>query len=212
MSSKGFCHPRYEEIICKNKAVIFTDVVNSSATFENVGDLLATEMILEFFEVSQRIIELHDGMVVKTTGDGVMAVFDCPVQALRVAMAIQREPSRSFQCKIGIAYGEVAMVETSMGWDYFGQTVILASRLLMEPGMIVMSQKLYDQPGVADLLHYHYVVPNNRAIKGFHGQIPCCDVLPLQPTGKPPTKRRSDDKIWWQRWPKSSTKPSSCLA
>src|SRR5215471_17993336 len=94
----------------------------------------------------------HHGRIVKTTGDGLLVEFASVVDAVRCAVAMQRElaePStampadRRIEFRIGINLGDVIIDEG----DVFGDGVNVAARLeaLANPGGICVSQVVYDQ-------------------------------------------------------------------
>src|SRR5215471_11967869 len=89
----------------------------------------------------------HNGRIVKTTGDGMLAEFASVVDAVRCAVEIQRgmtdrEPElpeeRRIRFRIGVNLGDVIVEEH----DIFGDGVNIAARLeaLAEPGGICISR------------------------------------------------------------------------
>jgi adenylate cyclase len=98
-----------------------------------------------------RLVERHDGRIVNTWGDAVIAEFASVVEAVRCAIEVQQEvsgeetpsPAQRMRFRIGINLGDV-MVD---GADIYGDGVNIASRLqeLAEPGGIVISGPVYDQ-------------------------------------------------------------------
>ena len=98
------------------------------------------------------LVERHDGRIVNTWGDAVIAEFASVVEAVQCAVEVQQEISsqeletaqaQRMQFRIGINLGDV-MVE---GPDIYGDGVNIAARLqeLAEPGGIVVSSSVYDQ-------------------------------------------------------------------
>ena len=98
------------------------------------------------------IIQFHEGRIVNTAGDSVLAEFASPTQAVRCAVEIQdalktRNDSlpedRRLQFRIGINLGDV-MVK---GDDLLGDGINVAARLesIAEPGNIYVSSSVYDQ-------------------------------------------------------------------
>src|ERR1700752_288311 len=98
------------------------------------------------------LIERHDGRIVNTWGDAVIAEFASVVEAVQCAVETQQELSsyngglpepRRMRFRIGIHLGDV-MVE---GDDVYGDGVNIAARLqeLAEPGGILISGPVYDQ-------------------------------------------------------------------
>jgi adenylate cyclase len=120
------------------------------------------------------LVERHEGRIVNTWGDSVIAEFASVVEAVQCAIEIQQEigqkptPSngRKMQFRIGINLGDV-MVD---GSDIFGDGVNIAARLqeLAEPGGIVVSAPVYDQV-------------HNKLTVGFDclGQPPLKNVAPI---------------------------------
>jgi adenylate cyclase len=102
--------------------------------------------------VMTRLVERHDGRIVNTWGDAVIAEFASVVEAVQCAIETQQEvsseeadpsPERRMRFRIGINLGDV-MVD---GADIYGDGVNIAARLqeLAEPGGIVISSTVYDQ-------------------------------------------------------------------
>jgi adenylate cyclase len=98
------------------------------------------------------LVERHDGRIVNTWGDAVIAEFASVVEAVQCAVEIQQEISSQdldpprpdrMQFRIGINLGDV-MVD---GSDIYGDGVNVAARLqeLAEPGGVVISSSVYDQ-------------------------------------------------------------------
>ncbi|RMG18825.1 MAG: CHAT domain-containing protein [Deltaproteobacteria bacterium] len=117
----------------RHLAVLFTDLVGSTEYFERHGDIEGVALVRRVNEVLIPEVERHQGRVVKTIGDAVMAVFEAPEQAVAAAVAMQRAlaarraeaPEPLLPVRIGIHYGEV--VED--GGDVFGDAVNTASRV-----------------------------------------------------------------------------------
>ncbi len=70
-------------------ALLFTDLQGSTALYERVGDAAAYNIVREHFALLAAIVRDHDGAVVKTIGDAVMASFSDPARAVRAALAMQ---------------------------------------------------------------------------------------------------------------------------
>ena len=98
------------------------------------------------------LVERHDGRIVNTWGDSVIAEFASVVEAVQCAVEIQQEISnqdsdpphaQQMRFRIGVNLGDV-MVD---GSDIYGDGVNIAARLqeLAEPGGVVVSASVYDQ-------------------------------------------------------------------
>ena len=114
--------------------VVFTDLHGSTAVFEALGNALATETVTEITsKISQQCID-SGGQVVKTLGDGVLAMFPDGQWAVNAVVEIQRAHSGRMlrtpvelrmPMRIGVASGEVEIV----AGDCYGDAVNVASRL-----------------------------------------------------------------------------------
>lgn len=103
-------------------------------------------------EAMGALVERHDGRIVNTWGDAVIAEFASVVEAVQCAIEIQQElsddnaqrPEAQRMCyRIGINLGDV-MVD---GADIYGEGVNIAARLqeMAEPGGVLISGPVYDQ-------------------------------------------------------------------
>jgi adenylate cyclase len=97
------------------------------------------------------LVERHDGRIVNTWGDAVIAEFSSVVEAVQCAVEIQQEVSNQdsdppdahrMRFRIGINLGDV-MVD---GSDIYGDGVNIAARLqeLAEPGGVLVSGSVHD--------------------------------------------------------------------
>jgi adenylate cyclase len=114
--------------------VMFADLTGSTGVFETLGNDAATQTITALTKWIGTVCQNHGGRVVKTLGDGVLALFPDGERALDAVVLLQREhtrrqvqrgPSHRMQLKIGLACGEVVEV----AGDCFGDAVNVASRL-----------------------------------------------------------------------------------
>ena len=126
-------------------AVLFTDLVGSTAQRSRLGDAAADELRRAHVATVARAALDASGKVVKGTGDGAMVVFDGAAEAL--AAAVSRS-SRALSCgvggreevlvlRVGLALGDL---EAERG-DLHGIAANEAARLcaLAGPGEIVTS-------------------------------------------------------------------------
>lgn len=117
---------------------LFSDLSASTALYTQQGDAAAFRLVQDHFELLFRLIETHDGAVVKTIGDAVMASFTKDQNALDAALALQEAfvgfraahpEAEAVYLKIGVYGGPCFAVEANGQLDYFGQTVNIAARL-----------------------------------------------------------------------------------
>ena len=168
-----------DEVEIRRIALLFTDIRGSSALYNRVGDARAYGWVREHYAVLTRAIRRHDGAVVKTIGDAVMAAFTEPVGALEAALAICDEiaafdralaaETGTILVKIGLHCGPCIAVTLNDRLDYFGRTVNLAARLQGESrgGDIVLSEAMAADPGVAMVLDKLSASSERALVKGF---------------------------------------------
>ncbi len=118
--------PAISEVQRSFAAVLFTDLVDSTAVAGEVGDRRWAEMLDRHDHIAGRVVTGHGGTLVKSTGDGVLATFAGPSPALRAAVAMRSELSDlGLRMRAGIHAGEV---EDRDG-DISGFAVNLAARV-----------------------------------------------------------------------------------
>lgn len=148
-------------------AILFTDVQNSTQLIEEIGQEAAQTMVLRELDRQQQAIQRHKGHAVKRLGDGIMAAFTAPKSALLCTVDVQSDDRRDekVRVRIGLHAGEVIVD----GDDYFGKTVIMASRITARAagGEIAVSE------GVRSLLEppagWRFGSPRRVRLKGFPG-------------------------------------------
>lgn len=110
------------------KAIVFSDVVDSSMEIF-ADELIAIQRIKEDLTEIRHELQRHGGSLVKSLGDGLLATFDGPTQALDfVQAAVQKLSERgrnALSHRFGLHTGEIY----ADGDDIVGQGVHLASRL-----------------------------------------------------------------------------------
>ena len=123
--------------------VMFTDIVNSTSIANIVGDQIWVSTVNSHIKSLSSVIEAHDGILVKTLGDGTMSTFPSARGALAAARAIQTTVSNSkyepeFQIRIGIHTGDVIQSEG----DFFGNVINKAARIASaaDPNQILVSE------------------------------------------------------------------------
>ena len=109
---------------------LFTDVENSTRLWEQ-NPLAMRSALAQHDNIVRSAISDSGGDVVKTTGDGLMAVFEAPVQAVTASIAAQRgllaakwPQACAIRIRIGIHTGEAE----PRGGDYFGPAVNRTAR------------------------------------------------------------------------------------
>jgi adenylate cyclase len=135
----------------KLAAILAADVVGYSRLAGTDEDRTLARLRSLRSDLVDPTIAVHNGRVVKRTGDGLIAEFRSVVDALRCALEIQNAmpernaglpEDRRIEFRIGVHLGDVA--EESDG-DLMGDGVNIAARLegVAEPGAICLSEDAY---------------------------------------------------------------------
>lgn len=111
--------------------LLFTDLVGSTETLARVGDARWRELLSGHLEAARGELERARGREVTTTGDGMLATFDGPAQAIHCAAAIARHAEADgLAIRAGVHVGEVER----LGDDVRGMAVHEAARITGEAG------------------------------------------------------------------------------
>ena len=114
------------------RAILFTDLVGSTALTQRLGDAAAMEVIRAHDAIVADALRAGQGQRVKHTGDGVMASFTSVIRAVESATSIQRAVAERngsgatpFDVRLAISAGEPVTEDD----DLFGAAVQLAARV-----------------------------------------------------------------------------------
>jgi len=144
----------------KEVVILFTDICGYTKYVDTWGDLKGRSMLQRHNDIVLPLIKKHEGIVIKTIGDAVMASFSKPLPAVKAAIDIQNGlyqhnrdvgATDAIHVKIGINMGE-ALVEEK---DVHGDVVSVASRIQSQamPDQILVSQVVYEEVrGSEDIL------------------------------------------------------------
>jgi class 3 adenylate cyclase len=172
-----------DEVAIGRVTLLFSDLKGSTAMYEAVGDAAAYRLVRSHFAYLAAIVREHDGAIVKTIGDAVMAAFHEPLQGLRAAIAMQERVAAfntdnpaSIVLKLGLHEGPCIAVTLNERLDYFGQTVNLAARLQGESrgDDVVVSTGLVATAGAVELLAKHRVVQERAPVRGLAAPVSFC--------------------------------------
>jgi class 3 adenylate cyclase len=107
--------------------LLFTDLVDSTAIANRLGDAAWRTLLSDHFELARTQLERFNGREVKTTGDGLLATFEAPAHALEAAAAIRRGANhQDLHVRAAVHVGEVEVV----GSDLRGVAVHAAARIM----------------------------------------------------------------------------------
>ena len=125
------------------RSVLFTDIVASTQRAAAAGDERWRAVLHRFGEVTADLTQGFGGTVVKSTGDGHLATFDGPTQAIRLAEALRADAETlGIEVRAGIHTGECELMDTDIG----GLAVHIAARILGHAGAgdILVSRTVRD--------------------------------------------------------------------
>jgi formylglycine-generating enzyme required for sulfatase activity/class 3 adenylate cyclase len=177
-------------------AIVIGDIAGYSRLMESdEEDTHARVRQIQRDLIEPSIVE-HHGRLVKTTGDGFVAIFDSPLEAVRCSIVIQQNMvSRNtgltkvhwIEYRIGVNLGDVIVDED----DVYGDGVNVASRIegLAEPGQVYISGGIYEQ--IKNKLVCGYQSLGDRKVKNITDPVKIYRVLP-DPAAFKSRKRRTN--------------------
>jgi class 3 adenylate cyclase len=123
--------------------VLFTDIVDSTARAATLGDRAWREL-LERHDALVRVgVDGAGGRVVKSTGDGALAVFSAPARAIRCAEDLLRQSEElGLRLRAGLHTGECEAIREDVG----GLAVHIGARVAAKagPGEVLVSSTVRD--------------------------------------------------------------------
>jgi adenylate cyclase len=156
----------------KHRAVMFADLRGSTALYLRLGNAEAATVVTHSLAMLGQIIARSGGTVVKSLGDGLMAMFDNPERAVESVAGLHESLERiaplpgslplktpALKIKVALAWGEIVEVDG----DCFGDAVNVAARLIdlagdnetLATGPLVaeLGSELHDRFRSIDRLH-----------------------------------------------------------
>ena len=108
-------------------AVLFTDIVDSSAVASRVGDARWKELIARHHAIVRRELKRFGGRELDTAGDGFFASFSEPAAAIRCACAASESVRElGIEIRTGVHFGECEQVGEKLG----GIAVVVGARVM----------------------------------------------------------------------------------
>jgi len=123
--------------------LLFTDIEGAAEMKERLGDERWSDLLRDHGTMVERIVEHHDGNVVKSESDGYMIAFSSAHAGLRCAIELQRTFAglgTPLPVRTGLHSGYVIVNAD----EFFGRNVVLAARIAdrARGGEILVSEAL----------------------------------------------------------------------
>jgi len=131
-----------------------------------MGDLRWRGLLDDHDHLARQAIEKHRGLLVKSTGDGVLATFDGPARAVRCALALCGAAHNiGLPVRAGLHTGEIEL----RGQDIGGIAVHAAARVMGESGSneVLVSRVVTDLVAGAGL---RFIERGSFELKGLPGR------------------------------------------
>lgn len=164
--------------------ILFTDQVGSTKMADALGDKTFHKIRRARDKIQSDIIgRAGDGRTIKSTGDGLLCVFNAPHVALERAVEVQRAIAAHNQSRpelervvmrIGLDMGEVA-IDREFNFDVFGTHVNRAARVMdkADGGQILMTRAVADTAGAWAASAGHALASvGDVPLKGFADPVP----------------------------------------
>jgi class 3 adenylate cyclase len=132
--------PEHDRVLA---TVLFTDIVGSTVRAAALGDEPWRDLLAEHDRIVRSCLAQHRGRVIKSVGDGFLALFDGPARAVRSARSIVADVTAlGLEVRAGLHTGEVELV----GDDVAGLAVHIAARVMGEAtaGEVLASSTVHD--------------------------------------------------------------------
>ena len=109
------------------KAFLFTDLVGSTDMKRRLGDAAYADAIARHDELFHRCLTEYAASQEKDIGDGFLAAFDVPSDAIRCALSFQRgiaelDTPEPLKVRVGVNMGEIVTSRARFGFETIGST------------------------------------------------------------------------------------------
>jgi adenylate cyclase len=162
--------------------VVFADLMGSTGVFETIGSSRGSRIVTQITQWISSICVANRGRVIKTLGDGVLAVFPHAPDAIDAVVEMQRDHQKRLAqsmagtrlpIRIGVARGDVEFIDD----DCYGDAVNVASRLsdLSGPHQIWVNQQALEQSPEPEGVRFRPLGPIM-----IRGRAEACQVFQLE--------------------------------
>jgi class 3 adenylate cyclase len=165
--------------------VLFSDIVGSTEQASALGDAAWTDLLARHDSLARDQVSRNGGRIVKTTGDGFLAVFDGPARAIRAADDFRAAVSAlDLQVRMGVHTGEC---DVTADGDVAGIAIHIGARVAASAatGEVLVSgtvkdlvvgsridfsdRGLHELKGVPGRWHLYALGEDRRAVEPLDG-------------------------------------------
>jgi class 3 adenylate cyclase len=138
---------------------LVTELVDAGQVYAELGDAQTFQLVRLLLSRMHDRVRQEGGAVVKTVAEGILAVFDDAVAAVRVGLDLstllrQDERTAFLRVRAALHRGSALAANLNDSLDYFGATVNEVMQLprLARAGELVLSQEIAADPHVSEVL------------------------------------------------------------
>jgi class 3 adenylate cyclase len=142
-----------------NVTLLVTALDQARTIYEELGDARAFAVLHEHFRLIDEVVRREGGAIVKTIGEGVLAVFHAPELAVRAALDLppalaSGESTGKLRLRAAIHRGPAMAATLNDQLDYFGTTVYETAQALARgrANLLVLTRAVSADPAVAAYL------------------------------------------------------------
>ena len=146
--------------------VLFTDIVDSTRSAAEMGDQTWRRLLDSHDQLAKQTVEKYRGILVKSTGDGILATFDGPGRGVRCALALGSASKQiGLPLRAGLHTGEIEI----RGRDIGGIAVHAAARVMSQSqsNEVLVSRVVTDLVAGAGL---KFIDRGSHELKGLPGR------------------------------------------
>jgi adenylate cyclase len=194
-----------EEGFKRKLAAILSADVEGYSRLMGDDEEATVRTLTAYREVFSTLIQQHNGKILDSPGDNLLAEFVSVVDGVQCAVAVQKEiktrneelpENRRMQFRIGINLGDVIQEEDRI----YGDGVNIAARLegLADPGGICISKTAFDQ--IESKLPYGYEFLGDQTVKNIAKPVRAYRVL-MEPRVTVARESEKEKPALLRRWP-----------
>ena len=156
---------------------MFTDIVRSTELVRVIGDEGWRHILRWHDAMVDRLVSDHEGIIVRSMGDGFFVTFDEAGQAVACAVAIQRalrtqRSEHGFAPSVRIGVHESEAIPEGSDWSGVGVHAAARIGALANGDEILVSRETIERTGTA----FTFSAPRSVIVKGFPEPIEIVDV------------------------------------